>query len=531
MQQFSQPAQQLVQQPMNMPNPGILPGGPMQMPEPNVLPMGGVQPMGGPMQMPEPNVPPMGGMSSMVGQMPMPQPEVPVMPGIGVGQVPIPMPQPGMQPMQGVGPIPMPQPSIPGMPIGPQSVGFAGPAPAMPLSRSRTSSSSGSRSRTGSSYSSRSITPPPVSMPMPVPNVTNFNAIPPPVPMSANDPLNRDPLVSNPLPTPPRESEIPSHLLSGTAMTQLSTRVPDTQPYVPEVPLARPLPPGPRDVYDSPEYRDLTVGNAYAHAVPHGHRHRHHGRENSAPADLGLSRVYPEDWFDGKGGNHRSDYRQNGYEEREGIAGGLGRALSRLRPRRRRGEASEPLEYGYEVVGGGGQQYPQGNGAPAGFVPVPGGGQPNVVPAMQMPEPQVQPQMQVAPDLAYPVEARGEPILIASGTLYSGLRLSSPHRVLFKNRLYPTAAHLLVLFILQRLLGVSPTHAFGGRSKIGNVFGSFIHGAERDGGELATQVREAEGIGELRSVVEGVLARVGSRVVALGGDERPAMLEDVSTFS
>lgn len=519
----------------------------IRMPEPNIAPPAGYPPQVGGIPMPgAPMMPGPGPIAAPIAPMQMPQPSIPGMPGPGlpapVGPVQMPQPEIPAMPPGAPGPVPsgpvqMPQPSIPGVPQATAPV-MGGPVPAIPLSPTASSSSSYSDDRNG--------TPPPRGMPMPTPNlnvnVTPALSIPPPAPIP-NDPLNRDPLIENPLPTPPREIDIPAHLLTGTAMTHISVKGPDTtRPIVPEIPLNRPLPPAPRDVYDSEKYRDLAIGSAYAHVQPHGHRHRHHGREESAPADLGLSHVYPKGWFEGKGrgDGYAPDYREDEHDEydeddRRGF--GLGRAFSRLRPRRNRRQHSEPISYGYTMVDT--PRAGQGYG-PSMPVPMVGRQAANFAQSatlgqnsgrVRMPEPQLTPQPEMRVNTAYSVDARGEPIFIARDSQYDGLRLSSAHRVLFQRKLYPSAAHLLVYFILQRLLGNSPQETFGGRSRFGHVLSSFLGSQDRDGDELATQVREATGRGALRSVVESVLAQVGSRVVAIGGDDRPAMLEDVCSLT
>ena len=110
-----------------------------------------------------------------------------------------------------------------------------------------------------------------------------------------------DPLTSNPLPEPPKESSIPEHLISSTSVTQHTPNISDSPTSSANAhaqpPLERPLPELPRDVYDTPQYRVLTMGNGYHHAIH-------------------PSRIYPEGWFDEVGQKKEKESRKG--KEKEG---------------------------------------------------------------------------------------------------------------------------------------------------------------------------------------------------------------------
>lgn len=438
---LSQPAVQMPEPQVQQENvPQNAPGlpGPMPMFTPNVGgPPPGPMPGGGgqqTMQMPEPEVPVSG---PPIGPSFDERPVIPGQPGAEFGNAPPPngMPMPGSGPMpglmrgptpgpmQGPGPshVPMPEPNT-----GPQPGGFTSPP--------------------DGDYPSST---------------------------TASDPLDR-----NPLPTPPREVAIPEHLLSGSAMTQRSVRMP--VPASEDLPpLRNPLPELPKDVYDSRRYRDLAVGSAAQYQNPR--------------------KVYPDGWFDrGEGGARHLGRTLTGtfaklnpfrpHQGRPGLhrrfntmpvpsvpgAPGMGpegefstetddmdasseedapngtlpMAGSMRQPFRRR----MPFRFGRNH-----QQEP-----PSGFMTMqqlPGGGG-------------------IGPQPMHPFSPNGRgtpppPIRFdRSHPEFAGFSLVSPHRILYKGKLYPTALHLL------------EAHKFGIKSGI------------------AERIRLTENIGEMRDYTE-----------------------------
>lgn len=115
--------------------------------------------------------------------------------------------------------------------------------------------------------------------------------------------IERDPLASNPLPRPPREIEVPPHLIAGSAVTYTASIPPGP---IDSEPLRNPLPPPPKDVYTSRKYRELIIGSAYE------------DRKDE---------VYPEGWFDERG--HRKEGSRSGF-------------LSRLNPFREHSSSPSP---------------------------------------------------------------------------------------------------------------------------------------------------------------------------------------------
>lgn len=359
------------------------------------------------MSMPEPSVPPMGMPQPPPSAMPPPQsvnpnmlmPE-PVIPAGGLTAGGMPTPRPSGEFAVSGGPV------IPGAPGEPTPI-----IPSMPQ--------------------------PGGAMSMPEPPVVNNN-----------DPA----LAANPLPQPPQDLGVPAHLFTGTALTHPTNSVrPTAGRPEDDIPLANPLPPPIKDVFNSPRYRDLVVGSGY--------------REDDA---------YPDGWFEG--GNGRR------YHDRENSS--LSRSFSKLNPfSRSRGHrryetmpvpmpgpypggnapgltpdvsmsSSEgypsPVEPRGGIGGWFGRSRRRHDGPPPGFVPnFPPGGIPEE-------------NQDAGPPIEFDRHSR----------LYSGFTLTSPNSILYKNKLYPTAMHLL------------EAHKFLGPRN-----------------DLAERVRNTSGMAELQEVV------------------------------
>lgn len=129
---------------------------------------------------------------------------------------------------------------------------------------------------------------------------------------SSDSDVGRDRLTTNPLPRPPREVDVPPHLLAGSAMTYSSSVPPGP---IDNEPLRNPLPPPPKDVYTSKKYRQLVVGQAYE------------DRQEE---------VYPEGWFDEHG--HRKEGSRSGF-------------LSRLNPFRDHSFSPAPAPVSSPIMG------------------------------------------------------------------------------------------------------------------------------------------------------------------------------------
>lgn len=273
-----------------------------------------------------------------------------------------------------------------------------------------------------------------------------------------------DPLASNPLPTPPKESAIPEHLISGTAMTQHTPNLPHSPQQIhSQPPLSNPLPPLPPDVYDTPKYRGLTMGNGYHHAIHPG-------------------TVYPTGWFDSEMGirREREDYRER--ERAASVVGSsssmpIGASLTRRftntmkrlarvgGSRFRRGRSNTtPMPFPAPFPGSPGTEHLYGMGAralpstsaaattpmfyapnQAAYVSAPATG-------MQMPDAHQVPgangpqspssltSMSMSPISPTVQIHRPAPLHFDRNSPFA---LPSTHSILYKKKLYPTALHLL----------------------------------------------------------------------------------------
>ncbi|THH05199.1 hypothetical protein EW145_g4965 [Phellinidium pouzarii] len=407
----------------------------------------------------------------------MPQPQVPFMrsPQIQRNQTPFPrsvqMPEPEVpltpNPQSGMQQGPMPPPLVPEPQLSQPQMAFSLHRQMPEPSVSNQGQQQAQNQFLQASYGEGPVIP---MMRSPQQN-RDFGDTPGQAPMPQQQlppSLSRTPSLStvtdntNPLPEPPREFEIPAHLLSGTAMAHVGPQFPRSR-----TPLKHPLPDLPRDVYLSKKYRKLLVGSAYE------------GREKE---------VYPSNWFTDERGHT------------DGPAS-LGRALARLNPFRSRHESStsprqhrrhDTMPEFFEFVRDGGAGVPAGGGSitentesatrggnrfglgrsftlggpfarhrrepeldqleegpPVGWMPtVPIVGE-GVGPQPQQPfSPSPVPPLVAGqgPSSSSSSSSRDgvEPIRFNfSSPEYNGFCHLSPHRVLYKNTLYPSAVHLL----------------------------------------------------------------------------------------
>ncbi len=231
------------------------------------------------------------------------------------------------------------------------------------------------------------------------------------------------------LPEPPRPSEIPAHLLSGTAITHQSVRHPRApSPYRP--PLYNPLPEPPIDVYDTPRYRGLVQGLGVKMGLP--------------------VQVYPDGWFD-KENHHHNHHHDHDYDHSHGKS-----LLSRLfgqhgnSATRRKHRSSIPSFSPQSSLPDSTSYYTDPNG-----FPIPRSTSMRVPPSHSAPA--VRP---IAPTYHFrshstpmsglpfsnPQFLSGPPIKFDSHTNNTAFCHYSPHTVLYKKKLYPTALHLLEAF-------------------------------------------------------------------------------------
>lgn len=300
-----------------------------------------------------------------------------------------------------------------------------------------------------------------------------------------------DPLVRNPLPIPPQDAELPPELVRDTAVATLGPLGSGR----PLTPLPHPLPDLPRDVYLKKKYRPLLIGTRNEKEVyPEGWFEN--GSENGLARTL--SRLNPfksPEVGDPMRREHRrhatmpefTDFVRNGPPPMsmpvpiEGsVSGGSSNASSsrrwrqRLNPfsllspfSRRKRAAAEA-----EAAAAAGQgMVPMGVldeepwAPPPGFMPfstpaMPAGQQPLVPPfippgrspVMPMP-PLIAGQGPSSPTPAASAPSPGAPPAIRFNPgipEYAGLCHTSPHSVFYRERLYPTAAHL---FEAMKFLG------------------------------------------------------------------------------
>ena len=450
------PQTQAGMQPTTVPQP-VVSQPAVQMPEPQIQPdappplVPGMAPGPGPFPGPTSGLAP--------GSMPMPTP------GIGVSQPPVQSSFPA--PLAGGGPPPpmgMPEPQIPisgpslapPMSNGPGGPVIPGASPGlMPTPRPSADYANPPSMNGVPGMMPGSMPAVPGTLQMPEPGIGPTASGPGgfvhaqdedfPSSTTASDPLDR-----NPLPTPPREFPIPDSLLADSAMTNRGVRmpVPTSEDYPP---LRNPLPKLPKDVYNSRRYRELTIGNASHYQ--------------------GSRKVYPEGWFDREGENRTLPHLGR-------TLTGTFAKLNPFKPHQRRpamhrryntmpvptvpgappigpeGEFSagaDDLDISSEedVPANGGFSmgstlrrpfqrrrtlgFGRNSGQNSGF--------------MAMPQASVLDRDGVAPQPAFPLspdQAGTQPIRFnANHSQYGGFALSSPHSVLYKGVIYPTALHLL----------------------------------------------------------------------------------------
>ena len=315
-------------------------------------------------------------------------------------------------------------------------------------------------------------------MPEPMGNPAEPPILPGPMPMpdTATAPIIPDSLANNPLPEPPRDLGVPDHLIRRMPLSHHAGLPHDSGKDLPLPPLRNPLPKLPRDVYNTREYRDLAIGNTLAQANPHGvypdtwfeqeedsegpgfartlsrlnpfrsnYRDRYgaHRRFNTMPVPMSSGRPTFGPNPDLSSGTDDTDLESD--EASPGGlfgAGGLGRSLYRRLPFR---SNRQPI------------RLQAGQGPASGFMPT-AGEYPQPMHAFSPPQPQGPPPPPIRFD--------------RNSMEYGGFSHLSPHRILYKKKLYPTAAHL---HEAQKFLG------------------------RRN--DLAEQVRQAESLSELRELI------------------------------